>query len=461
MDPERHRLDKPPRSLENDAFFAADRAIGPPNARMVNQIEVAARGATPGKEKEDKNLLAYESELLKGNRDRAGFAPTPVQFPGFPNIHALEDPPLQEPNPLPHARKREVLRGGKQAFEIDMAVSGWKHTVTYICFFNQAARVLSRAAPNQPRLQVTLLFGTGSEYYRHGVCGAVENTPQPTLLIVVPGIEPQYDDIVFWNPANPTQRTPPLVANNRWGVGITTASIEKAISNRYGRIISYDISVCAAFSTGYLGLQGSITSALFPLGGLERVIIYDCLYGTLKPALDRVKAAKGSAHIIAYVVTEGGNSFQKDRTASFDTLVLGRIPTWNYVNLMGNMGFHAVASARLVDEARSPTARILAPLPAAYETALNELVARLPPRNLMVSNEALFRKVKGALPAGVTVLATFAADKANGVAIRDFFRHVSTTRHCIGRAQLLGWPAPPGEEWHDMLLVEFAWEYLT
>lgn len=266
--------------------------------------------------------------------------------------------------------------------------------------------------------------------------------------------------IEFWNPTNPTEKQT-LPANNRWGVGITTASIEKAISNRYGRVISYDISVCAAFSTGYLGLQGSVTGALFPLGGLERVIIYDCLYGTLKPALDRVKAVKGSAHIIVYVVTEGGNSFQKDQAASFDTLVLGRIPTWNYINLMGNVGFHAVASARLVSEARSPTARILDPLPAAYETALNELVAKLPPRNLLVSNEALFRKVKGSLQTGATVLATFAADKANGAAIRDFFRQVNTTRHCIGRAQLLGWPAPPGEEWHDLLLVEFAWEYLT
>lgn len=217
----------------------------------------------------------------------------------------------------------------------------------------------------------------------------------------------------------------------------------------------------AAFSTGYLGLQGSITSALFLLGRLERVIIYDCLYGTLKPALDRVKASKGSAHIIAYVVTEGGNSFQKDHAASSDTLALGRIPTWNYVNLMGNVGFHAVASTRLVNEARLPTVRILDPLPATYETALNGLVTKLPQRNLMVSNEALLRKVKGFLPAGDTVLATFAADKANVPGIRDFFRHVNTTRHCIGRAQLFGWPAPPGEEWHDMLLVEFAWEYLT
>src|SRR5262249_19874993 len=156
----------------------------------------------------------------------------------------------------------------------------------YKCFFSSAARAISAEGPTPPRLQVKLLFGTGSEYYRHGVCGAVEDTAEPTLLIVVEGIEPQYE-IEFWNPANTAEKQT-LKANNRWGVGITTASIEKAISHHYGHPINYDISVCAAFSTGYLGLQGSITSALFPLDGLARVIIYDCLYGTLKPALDRV-----------------------------------------------------------------------------------------------------------------------------------------------------------------------------
>ena len=428
MDPERYRLDRSPRSLQADAFFTADRSTTAVT-RTVNQIEVDAN-----------------------SRDRAGVAPTPVSIPGFKNQHAVTS--LSEPNPLPHTRRTAAKDG-----VIDAVVAGWKHNATYTCFFSQAARAFSATAPEQSWLQVKLLFGTGSEYYRHGVCGAVETAAQSTLLIVVTGIEPQYE-IEFWNPGNPAEKRT-LTANNRWGVGITTASIEKAISGRYGRVINYDISVCAAFSTGYLGLQGSVGSALFPFDRLERMVIYDCLYGTLKPALDKVKSVKGSTHIIAYVVTEGGNSFQKGQPANFNTLALGQIPTWNYVNLMGNVGFHAVTSARLVNEARSAAARILDPLPSAYETALNELVAKLPTRNTTVSNDALFRKVKGSLPGGATALATFAADKANVAAIRDFFRHVTTTRHCIGRAQLLGWPAPPGEEWHDMLLVEFAWEYLT
>ncbi len=433
MNPEKERLDGSPRSLANDAFFSADRS-STTVSRSVRLVPLDANG-------------------------RDGTPATTVSFSGFRNKHATTV--LTAPNPLPHARMTDPppAKPGepKKTGTIDATVATWKHDVSYTCFFSKAARALSPTAAGQPRLQVRLLFGTGSESYRHGVCGAVEDSAQPTLLIVIKGIEPGYD-LAFFNPANPTERRT-LKANNRWGVGITTASIEKAIADRYGRLISYDVSVCAAFSTGYLGLHGSILKGLFPLGGLERVVIFDCLYGTLKTALDKVKAAKGSVHIIAYVVTQGGNSFQEGQPASFATLSLGRIPGWNYVNLMGDTGYHTITSARLVDEGKA--SRILDSLPADFDKALSDLTALLPPRNQLVSQEALYRKVKGALPGGATTLAAFVAKPPNGAAIRGFARHVATTRHCLGRAQLLGWKTPPGEEWHDMLLVEFGWEYLS
>ena len=270
------------------------------------------------------------------------------------------------------------------------------HDVSYTCFFSSAARVLSATSADQARLQVKLLFGTGSEYYRHGVCGAVENATQPTLLIVIGGIEPQHK-IKFWNPARSSE-TRELDANNRWGVGITTASIETAITRRYGRLVNYDISVCAAFSTGYLGLQDSIVRRLFPVDRLDRVIFYDCLYGSLKSALQQVKALRNSVQIVAYVVTEKGNSFQSGSPASFATLELGRIPGWHYINLFGNVGYHAIASARVVSTACSPAARILDPIPGAYETALNGMVAAMPARNTLVSDGAVFARVNGSSP---------------------------------------------------------------
>jgi hypothetical protein len=137
--------------------------------------------------------------------------------------------------------------------------------------------------------------------------------------------------------------------------------------------------------------------------------------------------------------------------------VLGGNRAWNYVDLMRNPTFHAITSARIVNEARPADARILNPLPATYEAALNGMVSVLPSRNTVISDETVFRRVKGTPRSGTTTLNAFGAK--NGAAIRRFFpAMVGTTRRCIGRARLLGWATPPGEEWHDMLLVEFAWE---
>ena len=425
MDPETARLAGSPRALNSDAFFTADRS-STAVTRSVTQIKLDSKGNdVPG-------------------------SGTIEMFDGFTNKHAVKS--RSATNPLPH--QRMLPKGGG----IDPTIAGWKHDVSYTAFFSSAARALSGSKPDQPTLRVKLLFGTGSEYYRHGVCGAVENNADPTLLIVIPGIEPKYE-IEFWNPAKPSEKKT-LTANNRWGIGITVSTIESIISDQYGKLIPYSITMCGAFSTGYLGFHGTISKGLVPVDRLEVVAIYDCLYGTLKPTLDRIKALRSSCHIVAYVVSPGGNSFTS-KPESFSTLALGGNPAWHYINLMGNPSYHAITSARLVDEARSTTARIIDTFPSGYEADLTGLVAKLASRNSVISDDAVFRKVKGSIPSGTTVLSVFAADKANGTAIRKFFSHVGVTRHCIGRARLLGWAAPPGEEWHDMLLIEFGWEYLT
>ncbi len=448
MDPETQRLNGSPRNLSTDAFFFEDRSTTTAT-RRVDRLEVAAR------DKRDSTPQAYETAVVAGDRDRPGVAAVAETFTVFTNKHAVTT--FKAANPLPHARKV----GPKRTDRLDPALAGWTHEVGYTIFFNAAARGLT-GDEGEPRLQVRLLFGTGSEYYRHGVCGAVEDAAAPIALIVIAGVEPQYT-IVFFDPTDVTRqrKTGPLPANNRWGVGITTASIENIILQRYGAIIPYDLSVCGAFSTGYLGLKGSINNSLISLAQLTRVVIFDCLYGELKGALDRVKAAKPSAHIIAYIVTGAGNSFPDEQNPSFETLSLGANPAWNYVNLFFNPAFYAITSARLVREARRSDARILNPLLATHEAALNGIVGVLPARNTVVSSEALMRKVKGAVPSGATRLNTFASDKTNKSLMENFMGQVGATRRCIGRARLLGWPNPPGEEWHDMLLIEFGWEYLT
>ena len=126
---------------------------------------------------------------------------------------------------------------------------------------------------------------------------------------------------------------------------------------------------------------------------------------------------------------------------------------------MGNSTYHAIASARIINEGR--TARIIDPIPAQYEKTLDDLVAQLASRGQFISDEAVLNRVKTSVPSGAVPISTFAADMTKRAAAQAFFAHVGTTRRCLHRAQLLGWRTKPGEEWHDLLLVEFAWEYLT
>ena len=430
MDPQTQRLAAGPRVLNTDAFFTNDRSPTPVQ-RTATVIQLDANG-----------------------RDDPSVAAVPTVFHGFQSKHKVDH--FTAPNPVPHQRMTDPdpKRG-----TLDPAVRTFTHEADYICFLSAEARALSVSDLLEKRLRVKLLFGTGSEAFRHGVCGAVEPSREPTLLIIVSGIEPEHN-VTFTDPTNPTHSTT-LRANNRWGVGITRSTIENAIERHFGRVINHDVTVAAAFSTGYLGLQESIARSLVPLDRLERIIIFDCLYGTLKPALDRVKALKGDTHIICYIVSEGGNSFHKDAAKkSFDTLLLGKVPTWRYVNLFGNVGFHAIASARIVKEARTGPAPIITALPATYEAALDALHAVLPGRNAIISDQRAFTAAKGGPPTGTTTLNAFMSNQTNASLVHSFFKQAEVTRHCIQRAQLLGWPAPPGEEWHDMILVEFGWEYL-
>ncbi|MDL9936818.1 hypothetical protein QSJ18_08710 [Gordonia sp. ABSL1-1] len=425
MDPLNERLGSSPRALNSDAFFAADRSTTSVS-RPVSVIGLNAKG-----------------------QDTATV--TTAHIPGFANRHTTTRLPAPVANPLPHDRRDAK---GKP----DTTIAGWTHMVNYVAFFSASAARIIPGASGQPRLAVKILFGTGTEYFRHGVCGAVVGAVEPTMLIVVPGIEPKYK-IDFVNPRDTSQKKS-LRANNRWGIGITVASIEALIAAHFGRLVDYDIVVGGAFSTGYLGLHGSVMKRLFPIDRLRIAAIYDCLYGTLASSLDRITSMVPSCQVIAYVATGGGNSFRDPGKPSLSSLILGGRPRWNYVDLIGNRTFHSMTSSRLVSEGSSSATPIITTLPADYSARLTAMTAIAPPRNTVLSDPAIIARVRGSTPAGVG-LAGFAADKAHARTIADLFAKVGTTRACIERGQLLGWRAPAGEEWHDMLLVEFAWECLS
>jgi hypothetical protein len=215
--------------------------------------------------------------------------------------------------------------------------------------------------------KITLLFGVGGDLNRHGVRHFLRNSTD-TILINVPGTEGYR--------AEHTR----LVRGERftgkhWGVGITKAQIEYLL-RRAEIEVPWEISVLAAFSTGYRGLYATLMNTRFPddetwveqdsplpqhvtpivgprvrrklptgtllgsaLSDVKRLVIYDCLYrddtakigkpNTLRDVLDRLarlawkRSAKKPIDLLLYDATTAGSSQQlRPFDRQIDTLKL-------------------------------------------------------------------------------------------------------------------------------------------
>lgn len=428
MDPMKQWLRDPSRDPHLDAFFKTDRSSETVQ-RTVDVVPLVPGGP------------------LASTRG------TPTAFKGFKPRHNLRR--ILAQNPFKHARK--VREGRGQA--LDPVTAKYGSEATYTCHLSAEGRKL--LAPDAPRkrLRVVVFWGTGSQCTRHGVAGAIEDAERPTLLINVSGVE-TTSKIKFLPPDDPL-RPVQLVANNVWPVGCTNDLVEQAILKFFPRVVDYDIDTLAAFSTGYLGLQESVNRRVISLDAIERVVIFDCLYGSLRAPLARIQALRSRVNIVAYIATGKGNSFDDDAHPSMRTLTLKSMPGWSYIDLIYRAEFNAIASAHVLNEGRGGPYPIIDSLPNAYLDALDAITAVLPARLLVMSDEAVFAKVRGTPPSGAISLAGFMQVPANSDAVKKFHKQVATTEQCLSYAQLMGWGMPPGEEWHDLIPAEFAWEYLA
>lgn len=143
------------------------------------------------------------------------------------------------------------------------------------------------------------------------------------------------------------------------------------------------------------------------------------------------------------------------------TLILKDMPGWHYIDLIYDKHWHAIAAAHILNEGRSGPYPIIDALPTRHLDALDAITALLPERLTVVSDEKVLAKVRGTIPPGVIGCRPFAAIPEHMTAISDFHGQVAVTQQCLQCAQLLGWLSTPGEEWHDMVLAEFGWEYLS
>ncbi|MFC4587061.1 hypothetical protein [Sphaerisporangium corydalis] len=314
-----------------------------------------------------------------------------------------------------------------------------------------AARATALAgAAWDPPIRVSILYGVGFEMNRHGLRSAVAARAEPSALVLVPGIEPP---------------------GPRWGVGISELDLRRLLEGAAGRPVTYRTSVLAAFSTGINGLNQTLLQDLVDVGRTERVVIYDCLYeqssGSTAAALARAKSRAGpNLKIVAYKCTTGGNSLDPPGELAVVRKNPGLIPTAGVVDLFYRPAYTALVTFRCLDAAITDGAVTLAP-GTSLRSAFDAMKAIAPARGTVVSSAATWRHVFGAAPpASKVVFETWANDKANQAVVRAYLKELGSTsragsvRQLIWGNRLPGWPGGDGEENHDLLLPDFAWEYL-
>lgn len=315
------------------------------------------------------------------------------------------------------------------------------------------AKSLAADRPWDRPIRVSILYGVGTEMNRHGLRSAVAARTEPSALILVPGVEP--------DPGQP-----------RWGVGISELDLRRLLETAVGRPVTYQTAVLAAYSTGINGLNQTLLHDLVDVSRTERIVVYDCLYtlssGATAAALNRAKARAGlSLKIIVYKCTTGGNSLDSGNRLAVVTQNPGLIATAGVIEqLFYNPAYTALITFRSLDGGIAD-GLITLPPGSKLEKAFAAMKGIAPNRGTMVSSVQAWRHVRGgAPPSSATTFETWANDKTNRPVIRDFMRHIGTKtkadtiRQLIWGNQLPGWPGGDGEENHDLLLPDFAWEYL-
>jgi hypothetical protein len=302
-------------------------------------------------------------------------------------------------------------------------------------------------------VKVSVLYAVQYEMNRHGLRAFFEARPEPSALILVPGIEPRKK------------------GDPRYGVGIRDVEIAELLRSVLGRDASFEVRVIAAFSTGINGLNQTLLNKLIDISHLERVVIYDCLYtlssGDTASALRTARSTNPSVKILVYKCTSGGNSLEADNRLSVVAKNPGLIASDAVIDLFYLPAYAALITFRsieggLADGSASLTAG------SALEAAFKAMATIVPARGTVVSSKRAFKYAFGSatLPTGATYLDDWASTKANLDIIRAFARHLGsvtkavTIHNLIWENELPGWRGGDGEENHDLLLPDFGWEFL-
>ncbi len=315
-------------------------------------------------------------------------------------------------------------------------------------------------------INFTILYAVGTELNRHGIRSIFENKTNNQAIILVPGIEIRKKGDV------------------RWGVGIGTDQIENILHNFFNissnKKIPYKIKVLAAFSTGYNGLNQTLLNELVSLDEVERLIYYDCLYefgsGSTIEAINKLKNKTGSKlKIIVYKTSESGNSYLPDNRYRLSVISknYGLIDQSGIIeNLFQQPNYISLICFRVLEAAERDQ---VITIPTQLRQAYDNMKKIIPSRGTIISNRSCYQFVYGNKSnlsnkilyedwriknqSILTSIYHFIGSKDISTTIKAKINQGSI-RDLIWNNELPGWPGGDGEEKHDLLLPEFAWEFL-
>ena len=377
------------RDMSRDAFLS-DEASDTPSTRKDGRGAYVRDGSPVGKLRlsvftKDEQLfdfnplenLAYTGgKKISGGYEEVGFegSTAPTAEDDFDHDGVLVDIEKETPSPNADSRIYTEDPGNPSVNQPRFPrrkFTRWIDVALNEEFGGQEWSVYEIHVPdgfNAELAKITILFGVGGDLNRHGVRSFFKGSTD-TIIINVPGTEGYRTD-----PANHEHIRPvrgDIFTGKHWGVGITREQIERLLKSA-NVTVPWEISVLAAFSTGYRGLYATIMNTRdvddeiwvededpslpwcvtamgmpdirlkHPLGtylgsaisNLKRLVIFDCLYqdDTAKVGkpnllsgvlthLAKLASKRGAASPIELLVYDATTAGSSKQLRPFDTQI--------------------------------------------------------------------------------------------------------------------------------------------
>lgn len=295
-------------------------------------------------------------------------------------------------------------------------------------------------------IRLSILFTVATELVRQGLRAFFDHNPS-TALIVVSGREAAWDNV-----------------GKAWGIGISPPQIDALFQEAGAKGASWEVTTLAAFSTGYWGFNGTINNDLLPMKKLEKAVIYDCLYrgdepkpgSNTKRALDALKSRSPGARVIVYDASPGGTPYLPGTKAP-----VVDVPKEGYILLRGRQDYRALVVARvLVNGVKDKIIGVQNMTPKLQKAFLN-LWPNIPDRGSVLSSDetSYLKRPAPRIGKKITLAHWYISNK---LLVDQFNANIDEALKILWENQLLGWGGTKsiGEEIHDCLLGEFAWEFL-